>query len=181
MITRLQFGAPDQKARHVPGRWRVIALLLAGALLAGAIWTRLAYWQVVQHVQLSAEAQAQYHELVELPAVRGSIFDRNMRQLVVNTTVYSAFVSPDQIPDNQRARVALALGSVLGADAGKVNQTLASGKKFAYIARRFSKQKADQLRSMLLPGVGLEEEQQRSYLPGISGYSLAANLLGFVN
>ena len=181
MITGLQFGAPNQKARHVPGRWRVIALLLAGALLAGAIWTRLAYWQVVQHVQLSAEAQAQYHELVELPAVRGSIFDRNMRQLVVNTTVYSAFVSPDQIPDNQRARVALALGSVLGADAGKVNQTLASGKKFAYIARRFSKQKADQLRSMLLPGVGLEEEQQRSYLPGGSDGSLAANLLGYVN
>src|SRR5438067_1054278 len=181
MLAGLQFGAPNQKARHVPGRWRVIALLLAGALLAGAIWTRLAYWRVVQHVQLAAEAQAKYHELVELPAVRGSIFDRNMRQLVVNTTVYSAFVSPDQIPDNQRARVALALGSVLGADAGKVNQTLASGKKFAYIARRFSKQKADQLRTMLLPGVGLEEEQQRSYLPGISGSSLAANLLGFVN
>jgi len=181
VVKGLQFGAPNQKARHVPGRWRVVALLLAGALLAGAVWTRLAYWQVVQHVQLSAEAQAQYHELVELPALRGSIFDRNMRQLVVNTTVYSAFVSPDQIPDNQRPRVALALGSVLGADAGKVNQTLASGKKFAYIARRFSKQKADQLRSMLLPGVGLEEEQQRSYLPGISGSSLAANLLGFVN
>src|SRR2546430_3506290 len=181
MLAGLQYGAPNQKARHVPGRWRVIALLLAGALLAGAIWTRLAYWQVVQHVQLSAEAQAQYHELVELPAVRGSIFDRNMRQLVVNTTVYSAFVSPDQIPDNQRARVALALGSVLGADGAKVNQVLASGKKFAYIARRFSKQKADQLRSMLLPGVGLEEEQQRAYLPGIAGSSLAANVLGFVN
>src|SRR5437660_2571275 len=181
MLAGLQYGAPNQKARHVPGRWRVIALLLAGALLAGAIWTRLAYWQVVQHVQLSAEAQAQYHELVELPAVRGSIFDRNMIQLVVNTTVYSAFVSPDQIPDSQRARVALALGSVLGADAGKVNQTLASGKKFSYIARRFPKDKADQLRSMLLPGVGLEEEQQRAYLPGIAGSSLAANVLGFVN
>ncbi len=181
MITGLRFGAPSQKARHVPGRWRVLALVLAGALLAGAVWTRLAYWQVVQHVQLSAEAQAQYRDLAELPAVRGAIFDRNMRQLVVNTTVYSAFVSPDQIPDNQRARVALALGSVLGADAGKVNQILASGKKFAYIARRFAKEKADQLRALLLPGVGLEEEQQRAYLPGIAGASLAANLLGFVN
>ncbi len=177
----LRFGAPSQKARHVPGRWRVLALLLACALLAGAVWTRLAYWQVLQHVQLSAQAQAQYHELVPLPAVRGAIFDRNMRQLAVNTTVYSAFVSPDQIPDSQRARVALALGSVLGADAGKVNQILASGKKFAYIARRFSKAKADQLRAMVLPGVGLEEEQQRAYLPGVAGASLAANLLGFVN
>jgi stage V sporulation protein D (sporulation-specific penicillin-binding protein) len=155
--------------------------MLAATLLTGVIWTRLAYWQVVQHTTLAAAAQAQYHELVELPATRGAIFDRNLKQLVVNTTVYSAFVSPDQIPDDQRARVALALGQVLGADANKVNQTLASGAKFAYIARRFSKDKADQLKALLLPGVGLEEEQQRAYLPGIANSSLAANLLGFVN
>jgi stage V sporulation protein D (sporulation-specific penicillin-binding protein) len=155
--------------------------MLAATLLTGVIWTRLAYWQVVQHTMLAAAAQAQYHELVELPATRGAIFDRNLKQLVVNTTVYSAFVSPDQIPDDQRARVALGLGQVLGADANKINQTLASGAKFAYIARRFSKDKADQLKALLLPGVGLEEEQQRAYLPGIANSSLAANLLGFVN
>ena len=159
----------------------MLALVLAGALLAGVVWSRLAYWQVLQHSTLAAAAQAQYHELVELPAQRGAIYDRNLRQLVVNTTVYSAFVSPDQIPDADRARVALALAQVLGADANKVNQTLASGAKFAYIARRFSKDKADALKAMLLPGVGLEEEQQRAYLPGIANSSLAANLLGFVN
>ena len=180
VISGLQLGAPS-KTRPTPGRWRVLALVLAAAVLAGAVWTRLAYWQVLQHSTLAAAAQAQYHELVDLPAVRGAIFDRNMRQLVVNTTVYSAFVSPDQVPSDQRARVALALGQVLGADAGKINQTLASGAKFAYVARRFSKDKADRLKAMLLPGVGLEEEQQRAYLPGIASSSLAANLLGFVN
>ena len=176
----LRYGAP-KRSHHAPGRWRVLALVLAATLLAGLVWTKLAYWQVIQHAQLAAAAQAQYHELVELPAIRGAIYDRNLRQLVVNTTVYSAFVSPDQVPDDQRARVALALGSVLGADANKVNQTLASGAKFAYIARRFSKDKADKLKAMLLPGVGLQEEQQRAYLPGIESSSLAANLLGFVN
>jgi stage V sporulation protein D (sporulation-specific penicillin-binding protein) len=176
----LRFGAPS-KTRPTPGRWRVLALVLAGALLAGMVWTRLAYWQVLRHSTLAAAAQAQYHELVELPAQRGAVYDRNLRQLVVNTTVYSAFVSPDQIPDADRARVALALGQVLGADAGKINETLASGAKFAYVARRFSKDRADRLKAMLLPGVGLEEDQQRAYLPGIAGSSLAANLLGFVN
>src|SRR3989441_11010481 len=181
METGLRFGAPQRGHKSLPGRWRVLALVLLAALLAGLVWTRLAYWQVVRHVDLAASAQAQYREVVELPTLRGAIFDRNLKQLVVNTTVYSAFVSPDQIPDNQRARVALALATVLGADAPKVNQILASGKKFSYIARRFSKDKADQLRSMLLPGVGLEQEQQRAYLPGIAGSSLAANVLGFVN
>src|SRR6266853_315891 len=167
--------------RVMGARLRILALLLVAALLAGAVWARLAYWQVLRHVQLSAQAQAQYHEVVELPAVRGVIFDRNMTQLVVNTTVYSAFVSPDQVAAADRDRVASGLSSVLGVDKTKSLQTLAAGSKFAYVLRRFPKAKADQLRALKLPGVGLEEETQRSYLPGIaSGSSLAANLLGFV-
>jgi stage V sporulation protein D (sporulation-specific penicillin-binding protein) len=162
-------------------RLRILALLMVAALLAGTVWARLAYWQVLRHVQLSASAQAQYHELVQLPAQRGVIFDRNMTQLVVNTTVYSAFVSPDQVAPGIRDQVATGLSSVLGVDKAGVMQTLESGAKFAYVLRRFSQAKADQLRALKLPGVGLEDESQRSYLPGIAaGSSLAANLLGFV-
>jgi cell division protein FtsI/penicillin-binding protein 2 len=163
-------------------RLRIFALLLVALVLAGMVWSRLAYWQIARHGQLAMQAQAQYRELVQLPAVRGAIFDRNLTQLVVNTTVYSAFVSPDQVPQAWRDRVTTALVSILGADRAKVTTVLASGSKFAYITRRFPKDKADQLRALKLPGVGLEEETQRSYLPGIApGTTLAANLLGFVN
>src|ERR1700704_4550730 len=145
------------------------------------VWSRLAYWQIARHGQLASQAQAQYGGVVELPAIRGAIFDRHLTQLVVNTAVYSAFVSPDQVPSAERQRVADGLVSVLGADRTKLMTTLASGAKFAYISRRFPKDKADQLRALKLPGVGLEEETQRSYLPGIASGTLAANLLGFVN
>src|SRR5881396_3942711 len=116
MQTGLRFGAPQRSHKSLPGRWRVLALVLAAALLAGLVWTRLAYWQVVRHVALAASAQAQYREVVELPARRGAIFDRNLKQLVVNTTVYSAFVSPDQVSTAQRDTVASGLSSVLGVD-----------------------------------------------------------------
>src|SRR5260221_3760102 len=181
----MSVGALRKRAPRVErvmgARLRILALLLVAALLAGAVWARLAYWQVLRHVQLSAQAQAQYHEVVELPAVRGAIFDRNLTQLVVNTTVYSAFVSPDQVAQGVRERVADGLSTVLGVDKAGVMQTLESGSKFAYVLRRFPKAKADQLRALKLPGVGLEEETQRSDLPGIApGSTLAANLLGFV-
>jgi stage V sporulation protein D (sporulation-specific penicillin-binding protein) len=157
-------------------------MLLVALVLAGMVWSRLAYWQIVRHGQLASQAQAQYHEVVQLPAVRGAIFDRHLTQLVVNTAVYSVFVAPDQVPAAQRDRVANGLVSVLGADRAKVMATLASGSKFAYISKRIPKDKADQLRTLKLPGVGLEDETQRSYLPGIApGSTLAANLLGFVN
>src|SRR6202521_2294762 len=173
---------PKRLERVTSTRLRIFAMVAAAALLAGVVGTRIAYWQVVRHVQLASQAQAQYRELVQLPALRGVILDRNMTQLVVNTTVYSSFVSPDQVPSAQRQRVATALATVLGVDQAVVMTTLESGGKFAYIARRFSKDKADQLRALKLPGVGLEDDVQRSYLPGIAPDStLAANLLGFVN
>jgi stage V sporulation protein D (sporulation-specific penicillin-binding protein) len=157
-------------------------MLLVALILAGMVWSRLAYWQVARHGQLAQQAQALYREVVELPAVRGAVFDRNLKQMVVNTAVYSAFVSPDQITVAQRDRVANGLSTVLGVDRAKLMTTLASRSKFAYVQRRFSKEKADQLKALKLPGVGLEEETQRSYLPSVSpGTTLAANLLGFVN
>jgi len=157
-------------------------MLAVAIVLAGMVWSRLAYWQVAQHGMLTTAAQAQFREFVELPATRGAIFDRNLTQLVVNTTVYSAFVSPDQITAAERDRVASGLASVLGVDKTAVLTTLQSNAKFAYIQRRFPKAKADQLRVLKLPGVGLQDETQRSYLPGVGqGTTLAANMLGFVD
>jgi stage V sporulation protein D (sporulation-specific penicillin-binding protein) len=163
-------------------RLRIASMLVLALVLAAMVWSRLAYWQVAQHGQLAMQAQAQYREYVELPAMRGAIFDSHLTQLVINTTVYTAFVSPDQISPGQRDTVATALSTVLGVDRAKLMTTLESNRKFAYVARRFAKAKADQLRSLKLPGVGLQEETQRSYLPGITaGSTLAANLLGFVD
>src|SRR4029077_14398021 len=131
------------RVEHVMGaRLRILALLLVAALLAGAVWARLAYWQVLRHVQLSAQAQAQYHEVVELPAVRGVIFDRNLTQLVVNTTVYSAFVAPAQVGRGVRERVADGLSGVLGVDKAAVIQTLEAGSKVADILRGVPQDKA---------------------------------------
>ena len=162
-------------------RLRVIALTLLILLTAGAIWGRLVYWQVLQHGELSKWAAGQYQKVVPLPATRGVLYDRDLRPLAVNTTVYSVFVSPAAVPPDQRAPVATALTQILGVDHDLLLGTLASGRQFAYVARRQAKEKADQVQAAALPGVGLEPEQQRSYLPGGSDGSLAANLLGYVN
>src|SRR5205807_10149904 len=96
---------PGRVERVSSARLRVVSMLAVAIVLAGMVWSRLAYWQVAQHGMLTTAAQAQYHDYASLPALRGAIFDRNMTQLVVNTTVYSAFVSPDQITAGERDRV----------------------------------------------------------------------------
>ncbi|HEY0830945.1 MAG TPA: penicillin-binding protein 2 [Candidatus Dormibacteraeota bacterium] len=183
MSTRaLSAKRPGKLERVGSARLRVVSMLVVALVLAGMVWSRLAYWQIVERGQLNVAAQAQYREFVQLPALRGAVFDRNLTQLVVNITVYSAFVSPDQVSAGQREAVATGLSSVLGVDKTSLMKTLQSNVKFAYVARRFSKTKADQLRALKLPGVGLQEEIQRSYLPGaLGGTTLASDLLGFVN
>src|SRR5438445_13500444 len=167
MATRALWSRRPGKVERVgSARLRVISLLAVAIVLAGMVWSRLAYWQVVQHGQLAVAAQAQYRELVELPALRGAIFDRNLTQLVVNTTVYSAFVSPDQVTPGQRDTVAGGLASVLGVAKASGMTIHQSNAKFAYISRCFTYTKADTMRALKLPGVGLQEETQRSYLPG---------------
>jgi len=174
-------GHRPRPAEAAP-KFRVLCLLLAALLLAAAIWGRLAYWQVAQHRELAAVARAQYSKVVPLPAQRGGIYDSGMRPLVVNTQVYSVFVSPEQVPAAAREPVASALSSVLGVPHDQVLSLLISGRKFAYVARRQPLDRAEKLRSMRLPGVGLQAEEQRSYLPGANpGTTLAANVLGFVD
>src|SRR5258708_35276182 len=93
------------RVEHVMGaRLRILALLMVAALLAGTVWARLAYWQGLRHGQLSGSAQAQYHELGQLPALRGVGFSRNTTQPRGNTTAYSPFASPAPIAETLRDR-----------------------------------------------------------------------------
>ena len=88
-------------------RLRILAMVVAALILAGMVWSRLAYWQIVRHGQLASQAQAQYHEVVQLPAIRGAIFDRHLTQLVVNDRLLRlrlARPGPDRGPSPRGAR-----------------------------------------------------------------------------
>ncbi|MBJ7605805.1 penicillin-binding protein 2 [Candidatus Dormiibacter inghamiae] len=172
--------------RQEPGgqlpRLRVLWLLVVAILLAVTIWGRLAYWQVVQHNDLGQLAGDQYLHSIPLPASRGLLLDRELRPLAVNSTVYDVTIAPSQIDVADRDRVGGVLSLVLGADPQVLTMLLASGKQFAYVARRQPKEKVDQLRAARLPGVDLQAVEQRQYLPGgVPNSTLASQLLGFVD
>ena len=163
-------------------RMRVLWLLAGSLLVAGVIWGRLVYWQVLQHHRLASDALTQYSKVVELPATRGLIYDRNGQPLAINETVYSVVIAPDQVRVADRDHVAGALSAATGRPIVGIESILASRSQFAYIARHQRKPVADQLRALHLAGVGLEPETRRSYLPGgTPDVTLASNLLGFVN
>jgi cell division protein FtsI/penicillin-binding protein 2 len=163
-------------------RSRILTLLafVLGAYLV--LLGRLAYWQVLRHDDMSRLAAAYHDDTIALPAVRGDIVDRNGALLVTNTPVFSVFASPDQISPGDRQKIADQLAPILQLSSDDIMSKLATTRKFVYLARRLPSSVGQQLDRLQLPGIGKIAESQRSYVDGgVSGTSLAANLLGFAN
>src|SRR5919197_3998186 len=101
-------------------RLRVLWLMTMVAVVATAVWGRLAYWQGVEHGSLSAEANAQHLTQIPLAPTRGMIYDRNGQPLAVNATVYDVTLAPDMVSAAERRRVADSLAAVVGVRSDQV-------------------------------------------------------------
>ncbi|HWC65487.1 MAG TPA: penicillin-binding protein [Thermoanaerobaculia bacterium] len=155
-----------------PARTAVFAVLLgAWAALVGG---RLVQLQIVRGDAYCARARRQQERTVVLPPRRGSILDRQGRELAVSVEASSVFAVPDKIGDAPAASRAIA--RVLGVPPAEIAKKLSSDKGFVWIARQIDDDAAAKLKSMKLPGVALLPELRRSY----PNEALAGNALGYV-
>jgi len=150
----------------------VLFLVLAGvlALISG----RLFVLQVHQHPKLAEAASRQYRRLVPLVSRRGTIYDRNGRELAVSLRVASIFAQPAQVEDRQRASALLA--RTLGLPARETLRRLTSDKPFVWIKRQVASEEAQAVARLGLKGVGAVAEAKRFY----PKQELGAHLLGIV-
>ena len=101
-----------QSARRL--RWLLRVLLVWFA----AIFGRLVWLQVIRHDDLLHMAQQQQQKQVEVPALRGTIFDRDGHPLAKSLPAESICVNPQRVPDAGVA--ADLLSGILGLDRGKL-------------------------------------------------------------
>ena len=114
----------------------LLALALAGSL-ARAVWL-----QGVRAQPLSNLAAKQQRQTLELPARRGTIFDRNGVPLALGEQATTVYADPTQI---QNARlVALAAEKALGLDAETIFPQLKdTSSSFVYLKRKADSAKAE--------------------------------------
>lgn len=154
-----------------------IRLRLAGGVLL-ALFPLLA----ARAVQLTLIEQrgvemgsAQTGTVVTLAPARGGIFDRNGAELAVAMPSPSIYAVPREVAD--AAAAAQALAPVLGRDAARLEARLSQDSPFVFLARWAGEERAQAVRRLALPGVGVVQEPGRSYPLG----ALAGRLLGFAN
>ena len=164
--------APKRRRPQGSGRFTFILLLCSTLLLV--IVVRLVWVQVVEAPAYSAKATAQRMRDIELPARRGTIYDREGEPLAVSVDARTVYAAPNTIKD--KAGAAQALASVLGGSPKDYQSKLAKDNGFVYIARAVDVDKAKALEALNIKGIGLLDDSRRLYPSG----ELACQVLGFV-
>lgn len=174
-------------------RARAIVFLLVLVIVAGALVTKLAYWQVVRRDDLAAMAARQTSLRYQEPATRGDIFDRSGTVVLATTVMRDRLAAvPKLLSPERRASVADALIGVLGLEgsaAATLRERMLSEREYVVLARDLEPETSQRIRELsagrgaVLAGLLLEPEPVRVYPQSGAGPSttLAAHLLGFVN
>jgi cell division protein FtsI (penicillin-binding protein 3) len=136
---------------------------------------RLGYVQTVGAHQYVAYGEEQRIEPIALPAARGTIFDRNGKDLALSTPAKSVGADPSVISD--RAAAARSLARVLRLPGNEVASKLATDTHFVYLARQVDDEVAKRVEKLDIPGVLIFDESARLLPAG----DMARSLLGSVD
>lgn len=93
---------PEYRPNHLP-RTRIYALPAVLAVILAVFVVRLFVLQVVENPVWEAQAQDNRTEILNLPAPRGAIYDRNGVVLARNVPAYHVVVTPAYLPDDPGA------------------------------------------------------------------------------
>jgi cell division protein FtsI (penicillin-binding protein 3) len=125
---------------------------------------------------LQARGEARFTRVIEIPANRGVITDRDGEPLAISTPVESVWASRDDVrmTDTQAA----ALARVLETDVASLRKRLAEGsREFVFLKRQLPPDQAARVLQLNIPGVLLQREYRRYYPAG----EVAAHMVGFNN
>ncbi len=155
-------------------RARVLVLFCVVASLFGLITLKLFSLQVKQHQRFLERADRQHRRLIPLASRRGTILDREGRELAVSLEAASAFAQPTAVRDPGKA--ARELSRILRLPASEILKKLQDRKSFVWLKRRIDPDQAQAIKRLNLEGIHLIPESKRYYPKG----ELAAHVLGFV-
>jgi cell division protein FtsI (penicillin-binding protein 3) len=164
-----------RRRRRANGRRRLLALLILSVLAFLAISGRLVVLQVFDAGSLDQAAARQRLTVIDLPATRGRIFDRNLNDLALSVPARAVWADPRLVRD--KPRTAARLAKALDVKQATLARRLASKGRFVYLARRIPKLRGDVVQRLNLPGVFVVADVARRYPSG----TVAAQVLGFVD
>jgi cell division protein FtsI (penicillin-binding protein 3) len=143
-----------------------------------AIVARLVFLQVFSHDEMLARAESQSTRIIEAPAKRGEIYDRNGRLLAFSVDADSIYAVPSEAgePGAAAAKLCAALADCDPKERAAIADRLGRRQRaFVFVRRRVSPTQAQRVAALALPGVGFTKESKRFY----PNRELGAHLIGY--
>lgn len=146
--------------------------------VAGLLW-RILDLVVLDKLFLRQQGDERVLRLINLPAFRGMIVDRNGFPLAVSTKVYAIWINPKDFNPSKEKLTALAhlLKMKTSEIADICEQHSKKQREFAYLKRSLSPEVTEQIKALNIPGLYAQESYRRYYPEG----EVTAHVLGFTN
>jgi cell division protein FtsI (penicillin-binding protein 3) len=156
---------------------RLREMIIGGifALFFTAIAIKATYLQVFRGPWLSQKAADQYEVSYKSSGKRGTIFDRNLREMAVSIDVESIAAHPQQVENTKK--VAGSLSRILDIKRRVLTKKLYSKKKFVWIKRKVTPKEAEAVKKLDIDGLDFIPEHKRFY----PNKTLASQLIGFTD
>ena len=153
---------------------RIRLLVVAFTCVFAVGLGRAAWIQIVDGAGYEAMASRQHRETIEIPAGRGTIYDRTGEPLAIGEQATSVYADPRNVIAPKKA--AVKVGQHLGLDPDELYPSLVDRtRRFVFIDRKADPVKARALQKLGVAGIGFFPEERRTYPQG----RVASQLLGF--
>lgn len=164
--TRLRVVQQSRK-RKLTVLYVVLLLLM---LVAG--------WKLAQSYGLFEKFRAVFGSTGQMTprteAVRGTIYDRNYKDIAVSLEKVSVYARTRELEGTEET--ARMLAAVLGVDVEHLQQKMEGDSARAWLVKNISQKQEEDIRRLALPGIFLHKEYSRYY----PEETTAAHLIGFV-
>src|SRR6266567_4649878 len=158
---------------------RRLAYLASIVLIwGGTVFCKIISLQVVHHREYAAKARARQELQVEIPAPRGTLFDRAGRVLAMSVPTETVYINPLKVDVAVSAQI---LAGVLSLDPVQLFQSIdqanRKGRGYLIVKRAISREEGRRLRTLGLEWIGFQRDSRRHY----PKQQLAAHVLGSVD
>ncbi len=157
--------------------WRFIIIAIFLIVAACCVLWRLLNLHVFERSFLMQQSYARIMRVIDLPAYRGRLLDRQGNPLAISTPVAAVWVEPKQFQASETQLQQLA--DVLQVSVESLNTQLsqAANREFVYLKRQLEPRTAKKVAQLKLSGIHILPEYRRYYPEG----EVTAQVLGFTN
>lgn len=172
---------PEEKYGEISRRKRMKIWIILVFIVSLAFIVRIAWLQFVRGDELKQMAYEQQSLDRAINPRRGTIYDATGKTvLAISSTVNTITVNPNNIPKEDKEKVAEAFTNIFELDYDTVLKKLKRNTSIETIVRRVEKEKADELRiwmedNNIEVGINIDEDTKRFYPYN----TLASQVIGF--